>query len=133
MAVHTMRGRVPAGGFDRLVADDGQFTQGHLVKSVHIIGANNGSIGAIGVLSRTADVVASINMDDSQQIAWSIWDADTTTGNRLITVIDHEQVVSQELFIHGVSGAFDYIVELEPITMTENQGVLQLVKAKRQG
>jgi hypothetical protein len=113
--------------------DDGQFTRGHKVTGVHIIGANNGTIEGVGVLSYSDAVPGQINMDDSDQFGWTFWDADTTTGNRMISILDPDHVVLQDLFLHSIIGGFDFLVTIEPITLTESQGVLQLVKHKRQG
>jgi hypothetical protein len=133
MARHSIRGRVPANGVKRLIMDDGLFTQGHKVTNIQIIGANNGSIEGIGVLSYSAATIGQINFDDSNQFGWVFWDADTTNGTRQQLVLDPDHAVLQDLFIHSVFGGFDYMVTLEPIKMTEAQGVLQLVKHKRQG
>lgn len=133
MARHTIRGTLPAGGSKQLILDDGLFTQGHRVVSIQIIGANNGDIGATAVLSRSSSAPPLFLFEDSNQIGWALWDADTTTGNRMVTVIDPDHVIQQELWIHGLTGGFNFLIELSPITLTEPQGVLQLVKAKRQG
>jgi hypothetical protein len=133
MARHSIRGRVPANGVKRLIMDDGLFTQGHKVTNIQIIGANNGSIEGIGVLSYSAATIGQINFDDSNQFGWVFWDADTTNGTRQQLVLDPDHAVLQDLFIYSVFGGFDYMVTLEPIKMTEAQGVLQLVKHKRQG
>ena len=133
MPRHTIRGLLGAGESERLILDDGIYTHGHVVKSFHIIGANNGDTGAIAILSRGATSPAIIDFSDSQQIAWTIWDNDTTFGNRMVPVIDPDHVVQQDLWIHGLTGACNYLIEIMPIEMTDAQGVLQLVKAKRQG
>jgi hypothetical protein len=133
MARHTIRGQVAPGQSNRLIMDDGMFTKGHIVTGVHIIGSNNGTIDAVGVLSYSDATIPQINMNDSNQFGWAFWDNDTTTGNRMLSVLDPEHIVLQDLFIHALTGGFDYLVTIEPKTLTEPQGVLQLVKHKRQG
>jgi hypothetical protein len=133
MARHTIRGRVAAAQSQRLIMDDGMFTKGHKVTGIHIIGANNGTIDATAVLSYSDATIPMINMDDSNQFGWAFWDNDTTTGNRMLSVLDPDHAVLQDLFIHSIGGGFDYLVTIEPVSMTEAQGVLQLIKHKRQG
>lgn len=133
MARHTIRGVVAANQTKRLIMDDGIFTKGHKVTGIHIIGVNNGAIEGIGVLSYSSSSITAIDFDDSNQFGWAFWDGDTTNGNRMHMVLDPDHAVLQDLFIHSVQGAFNYIITIEPIALTEAQGVLQLVKHKRQG
>jgi hypothetical protein len=133
MARHTIRGRVGPGATKRLIMDDGMFTQGHKVTNLQIIGANNGTIESTAVLSYSDAIVPQINFDDSNQFAWVFWDNDTTNGSRQHLVLDPDHAVLQDLFIHAVGGGCDYLLTIEPITLTEPQGVLQLIKHKRQG
>lgn len=132
MPIHTMRGYCLAGSFERLLVDDGIFTHGHRIKSLTIIGANNGDIEAKAVLSYSVQNPIQIQFMDGNQIGWAIWDTDTTAGTRHFSLVDKEQIAQQDLYIHALTGALNYLVEVEPITMTEAQGVLQLVKSKRQ-
>ena len=131
MSRHTIRGEVLAGASEKLILDDGIFTEGHRVKSFTIIGANNGSIESKCVLSY-GDSVTGIAFSDGNQFGWSIWDTDTTNGVRHFSLVDPDHVILQDMFITSLSGAASFLVEIEPITLTEAQGVLQLVKAKRQ-
>lgn len=132
MSRHTIRGEVPAGSTEKLILDDGIFTQGHRVKSFTVIGANNGTIASSCVLSYQ-DSVTGIAFSDGNQIGWALWDTDTTNGVRHFSLVDPDHVIQQDLFITSLSGGGSFLVEIEPVTLTEAQGVLQLVKAKRQG
>jgi len=131
MSRHTIRGEVLAGQRELLILDDGVFTQGHRVTSFVIIGANNGATASECVLSYGEDVTG-IAFSDGNQFGWALWDADTTTGNRHFSLVDPDHVIQQDLFIHSLSGQASFLIEVEPVTLTEAQGVLQLVKAKRQ-
>ena len=133
MPVHTLRGQVVAGRTQRLLADDGKFTHGHRITSFHIIGANNGALAAEAVLHYSDSAPANINFEQSDQFGWALWDADTTTGNRHFSIIDPDHVVNADLHVTALSGSANFIITVEPITMSEAQGVLQLIKSKRQG
>lgn len=134
MAVHTLRGIVSVANSPlRLFVDDGRFTEGHRVKSFTIIGGNNGINEGKAVLTYSENGATSIDFENSDQIGWAIWDTDTTLGGRHFSVIDPDHLVNADLFISTITAnAINFIIEVEPVTMTEAQGVLQLIKSKRQ-
>jgi hypothetical protein len=134
MAVHTLRGIVNTANSPlRLFVDDGRFTEGHRVKSFTILGGNNGINEGKAVLTYSAAGATSIDFENSDQIGWAIWDTDTTLGGRHFSVIDPDHLVNADLYISTItSNAINFLIEVEPVTMTEAQGVLQLVKSKRQ-
>ena len=132
MAIHSMRGQLGPSDTRTLIMDDGIFTQGHVITKLTIIGGNNGSLPAEVVLSYSSTMPTSIDFEDSDQIGWALWDADTTTGNRHFFLIDPEHAGLQDLFIHSLGAACNYLVELQPVDFTEAQGVLQLIKHARQ-
>jgi hypothetical protein len=134
MAVHTLRGIVNVSNSPlRLFVDDGRFTEGHRVKSFTIIGGNNGLNEAKAVLTYSAAGASSISFEEGDQIAWAMWDTDTTLGARHFSLIDPDHLVNADLYISSITAnAINFLIEVEPVTMTEAQGVLQLIKAKRQ-
>lgn len=132
MARHTIRGQLSAAATERLILDDGVFTQGHRVKSIHIIGPNNGANSATCVLHYSSTPAPEISISDGDQIGWALWNTDTTNGERLFTLIDPDHVITQDLHITSLDAAAGFLIEIEPVELTEAQGVLQLVKAKRQ-
>lgn len=132
MPRHTIRGTLLAGTTERLILDDGVFTEGHRVKSISIIGANNGDVSSNVVLHYSKNAPAIIDLSDGDQIGWAIWNIDTTNGERLFSLLDPDHVSTQDLHITSLSGACGFLIEVEPVTLTEAQGVLQLVKQTRQ-
>jgi hypothetical protein len=132
MARHTIRGTIDAGATERLILDDGVFTMGHRVKSISIIGANNGSIPATVVLHYSRNAPLVIDLADGDQIGWALWNIDTTNGERLFTLLDPDHVSTQDLHITSLDSQCGFLVEVEPVMLTEAEGVLQLVKQTRQ-
>jgi hypothetical protein len=134
MAVHTLRGIVNSANSPlRLFVDDGRFTEGHRVKSFTIIGGNNGINEGKAVLTYSETGATSIDFEHSDQIGWAIWDTDSTTGARHFSVVDPDHLVNADLYISTITAnAINFLIEVEPVTMTEAQGVLQLIKSKRQ-
>lgn len=132
MARHTIRGTLLAGATERLILDDGIFTMGHRVKSISIIGANNGSVPATVVLHYSRNAPTIIDLSDGDQIGWALWNIDTTNGERLFTLLDPDHVSTQDLHITSLDAACGFLVEVEPVSLTEAEGVLQMVKQSRQ-
>jgi len=132
MPRHTIRGSLDALGTERLIIDDGIFTMGHRVKSISIIGAVNGEISATVVLHYSKTAPSFIDLADGDQLGWALWNTDTTNGERLYSLIDPDHITNQDLHISSLDGACGFLIEVEPITLTEQQGVLQLVKQTRQ-
>ena len=132
MVRHTIRGSLQGGTTERLILDDGIFTMGHRVKSISIIGANNGSISSTVVLHYSRNAPAIIDIADGDQIGWALWNTDTTNGERLFTLLDPDHVSTQDLHITSLDAACGFLIEIEPVTLTEAEGVLQLVKQTRQ-
>jgi len=132
MARHTIRGSVDSLTTERLILDDGIFTQGHRVKSISIIGSNNGAISATAVLHYSKIQPPIIDLSDGDQIGWALWNTDTTNGERLFTLIDPDHVSTQDLYISSLDAGFGFLIEIEPVNLTEAQGVLQMVKQTRQ-
>jgi hypothetical protein len=103
------------------------------VTSFQIIGGLNGSLPAEVVLHYSNTAPNSINFEQSDQFGWALWDADTTTGNRHFSIVDPDHVVNADLHVTSLSGQANFIITVEPVVMSEPQGVLQLIKSKRQG
>jgi len=98
-----------------------------------VIGANNGAIPATVVLHYNPIPPANIDLSDGNQIGWGLWNTDTTNGERLFTLIDPNHVITQELFVTSLDGGCGIMITTDTVSLTEAEGVLQLVKAKRQG
>jgi len=135
MAIHTLRGVVsPFNSPMRLLVDDGRFTEGHRVKSFTIVGGNDGINEGKAILHYSDNTPAGMSFDEGDQIGWAIWDTDSTAGVRHFSLIDPDHLINADLHISCIAGnVVNFLIELEPITLTEAQGVLQLVKSKRQG
>lgn len=134
MREYTLRGTMPATEISRpLVVDDGRFTHGFIIEEMRIWGAGPAfpaGYNCSSVLSLYPTPPATVNAEESGTIAWAAWIESTTNSVTQFFIIDPEHVVNQDLFIHNVGGtSMNYLIRLTPITMTPEQGVLQLVKA----
>ena len=134
MAIHTLRGVLNLANSPlTLLVDDGRFTEGHRVKSFNIVAGNSGDNEGKAVLSYSPNPVPAFLFDEGDQFGWAIWDTDTSNGVRHWSLIDPDHLVNGDLHISLVAGNnVNFLIELEPVSLTEAQGVLQLVKSKRQ-
>lgn len=138
MRTRTLRGRLAPNENRQLVVDDGRLTNGVRIKSFQAfsVAPTGGSQICPVVLSLNEDVPTDFDASDNRQIGWSIsnWDAAGNFSFFQPTVIDHDKVVLQDLYITNL-GALDsvnYLIELEPIGLTEDQSILQLIKEVQQ-
>lgn len=141
MAKHTLRGQFQEGTVHRLIIDDGILTQGHKIVAFHVGPQDPTSAGAdvAAVLSLQYDSPSSWEWQDNRQIAWA--STSINSSSSLVTpymLVDPNHIVIRDLYIQGTVGAaggssqINYLVELEPVTVTENEAVLQLIKERSQ-
>jgi len=136
----TLRGRLAASEIRQLVVDDGIFTNGLRV-TYFTVWSSDIAIGqsAIACLSLN-DTILPIELlpaNDPSVFAWSMMNLGSTPGTfeqiNAWDRLDPDHIVNEELFIHNRAGtALEYLIVAQPYTMTEDEGVLQLVKGKQQ-
>lgn len=136
----TLRGKFEEGTNKRLIVDDGRLNHGYRVVRF-IIGpdASFSNNDCFATLSIDIDAPKNWDWGDNRQIGWAAVSV-TGTGalNTPFEVLDPDHVVLQDLFIQGqVSSAggtstINYLVELEPITLTDDQAIITLIKERSQ-
>lgn len=134
----TLRGRLNQNEIRQLVVDDGIFTNGLRV-TYFTVWSTDLDIGqtSVGVLSLSDTILptALLPANDPSCFAWALM---TMGAPALLEVnawerLDPDHIVNEELFIHNrASTSLEYLIIAEPYTMTEDEGVLQLVKGKQQ-
>lgn len=134
MKTRTLRGRVDALETKRLIVDDGQFNNGMKVKEFHVWATSQaGSQDVECSLGLDYDMASGWDASDNRQIGWA---AQTTSASSRImqfSLIDPEHVVIADLYINNFSDdPANYMVILEPMTLTDEQAVLQLIKERSQ-
>lgn len=131
MRRRTLRGQLTGNEVRRLIIDDGKFTHGHRVTEFYVFPATAADWrDGLVVLCLDDDAHTSANADDNREIGWSIFN---TTGRTSSTILSPEHIAVQDLFIQSVgTTTFNYVVVIEPISMTESQGILQLIKERSQ-
>ena len=133
----SLRGQVVAGGEDRIIIDDGMFTNGYKVVEFKVWATNQAS-GADPecYLSLGESAGDKFSAFDNRQIAWA--GMSTTSGTRLFdfSIVDPNHIVISDLYVRNIDTAANalanYLVIIEPVTLTEPQGVLALIKERSQ-
>jgi len=137
----TLRGQIPEGQVKRLIVDDGRLNHGYRVVSFVIAGD--------GMLSAANDVSATLSLDydapltwnwgDNRQIGWASTNVDSVSGtDSPFAVLDPDHIVIMDLYIQGQtgsaggSGVINYLIELEPMELTNDQAILTLIKERSQ-
>ena len=132
----TLRGTLGDTELRRLVVDDGQLNRGYLVKEFHVWstslgGARNSEL----VLSLNQDITAGWRADDSRQIGWGamITQVGGVEALQTFSLIDPDHVVLRDLWIKALNAdGGNYMIVLEPITLTDNETILTLIKEDRE-
>lgn len=133
----TLRGTLEGNEIRQLVVDDGIFTNGLRITYFTVWQFDFAAPpGAYGLLC-TRDTVVPAGMMPANDPACFAWAAQLIDGT-LTTLttwerIDPDHIVNEELFIHNrANTVMNYLIVAEPYNMTEDEGVLQLVKNKQQ-
>ncbi len=131
MRVKTLRGQLTGNDTRRLIIDDGNFQHGVRVLEFYVWPASPADWrDATIVLCLDDDIHSTADADDNREIGWSIFN---TTGRTSQTVVAPDHIGVQDLFITSAgTTTFNYIVVIEPVQMTEAQGILQLIKERSQ-
>ena len=135
MARHTLRGRVEANTTKRLIIDDGMLNEGHRVTEFTVFSIGLSSSGDPECFLATKDNFTTTQFDasDNRQIGWAI--QTTSSGTRVMnfSLLDAAKIVLKDLFIHNRgSDVANYLVVIEPVTLTDDQAVMTLIKERSQ-
>jgi hypothetical protein len=133
----SIRGEVASGAEDRIIVDDGMFTHGYKIVEFHVWAQNQAASNDPQCFLALAENSGTrFSAADNRQIAWA--GQSTSAGTRIDTfsVVDPNHVVIRDLYVRNidtlVGGFANYLVVIEPITLTEPQGILALVKERAQ-
>lgn len=140
MRTRTLRGRFVENGIKRLVVDDGNLNQAYKVVEFYLwanpASTNNDCYGA---LAKESSFSPMQDASDNAQIAWASTVVDGTGGQQTpFTIVDPNHLVIRDLYVSGaVSGSggseeINYMVVLQPVSISTDEAVLTLVKERSQ-
>ena len=138
--VRTLRGKLrPANvatgdtGKDRIIVDDGVFTDGWTVVGFDCFPTNGTGLDVQGLLSLDEDgLTGGWDASDNRQIAWSFMFIGANGGEaRSWIVPDH--VVVRDLWIQNFSDEpMNYLVRVERTVLSDDQAILALIQERAQ-
>lgn len=140
MKRRTLRGQFVEGENKRLIVDDGRLNHGYKVVRFVIAGDPSSSGNdAFATLSLDYDAPVTWNWGDNRQIGWASTNVQGTAGlEPPFSVLDPDHVVIMDLYIQGQvsssggSDVINYLIELEPMELTDDQAILSLIKERSQ-
>ena len=139
MRRRSLRGIIASGTKKRLIVDDGLYTHGYRVVAFHIFAFDTSqpNNGCVGILA-TSDEGQLENYDasDNRQIAWSGYaQTDAFAPINEKSIIDPNHIIVTDLFVGATSQSaspMSYLVVVEPMNLSEQQGIIALVKERSQ-
>lgn len=139
MKRRSLRGQVDPGSKKRLIVDDGMFTYGYRVIEFHIFGSDmsSGAVDCTGTLATSDEGnLEDWNAGDNRQIAWAGYTQSTSYAALFVkSIVDPNHIIVTDLFVGANSNStapVNYLVVVEPMTLSEQQGIMALVKERSQ-
>lgn len=136
MKVRSLRGQLSSTDITRLIVDDGRLTHGYKVKEFHVWPDGTGADGVYATLGTQYDMSAGGDARDNRQIGWAggCWSTTATTQSSTFSIVDPDHIVNQDLWIQATVATenTNYLIILEPVVMTEDQTIMQLIKERSQ-
>ena len=130
------------GEVKRLIVDDGRLNHGYKVVKFVVatdVPAATTPAGVAAVLSLDYDAPVEWDWGDNRQIAWgSTVVHSQSEASAPFSLVDPDHVVIMDLYIQGQvfssggSDVFNYLIELEPMELTNDQAILTLIKERSQ-
>lgn len=140
MRRRTLRGQFVEGTTKRLIVDDGRLTHGYRVVSFVAVGVPSASgSNAYATLSLDYDAPLAWDFGDNRQIGWSSTNLPNLSGLEApFSLLDPDHIIINDLYIQGQVGGsggtavINYLIEIEPVQLTDDQAILALIKERSQ-
>ena len=129
----TLRGNLKAHTTERVIVDDGVFTDGCRVTAFRVFPTAATGDDAQGLLALDEDALTGgWDASDNRQIGWSFFFIGTNGGNIGAFIADNHVVV-RDLFVQNFSGvAMNYIIDVERVSLSDDQAILALIQERAQ-
>jgi hypothetical protein len=134
--LYTLRGQMVEGENRHLVVDDGNFNRGYRVTRFVIAGDNTGQNDIFATLSLDYDAPLTWDWGDNRQIGWA--SGPDLSSAPMFEVIDPKHTVVRDLYLQaqvgggGGSSIVNYLIQLESVSLTDDEAVLALIKERSQ-
>lgn len=135
MGRHTLRGRVDQLSVKRLIIDDGMLNMGHRVVEFHlwVVGGISSGNDVEAALAIDYDAKPTWDASDNRQIGWAGMTTTNTTRMMQWSLLDPDHIVIRDLYLNNFgSDPANYLIVVEPVTLSDDEAVLQLIKERSQ-
>lgn len=134
--IRTLRGRLTDNQPRRIIVDDGRPNHGYKVTKFHVWCDPFAGDGVFATLGLDYDMLPGARADDNRQIAWggnAFTSSSGTLTAGLYSIIDPDHVVITDLYVRSInSEGTNYLIEVEPIVLNDDQAILALIKERSQ-
>lgn len=137
MTQRSFRGKLASSEQRRIIVDDGRFTHGMKIISFQTFPViASGQQLTSATLATQDNSSAELDADDNRQIGWSTTAFGATSGvhTQTTSIIDPSHIIVNDLYVRNNSATdeVNYIIIAEPITMSDDQAILALIKERSQ-
>jgi len=131
--MRVLRGKLKANSKERLIVDDGQFTDAWQVLSFEAFPTNGTGADVQGILSLDEDgLTGGWDASDNRQIGWSFMFIGTNGGESR-SYIDERNLVVRDLWIENFSGdPMNYLIKVVRRNISHDQAILSLIQERAQ-
>jgi len=129
----TLRGKLKANSIERIICNDGVFTDGWVVTGFDCFPTAATGDDTQGLLAIDQDgCTGGWDASDNRQIAWSFMFIGANGGN-IGSFISNGHVVVRDLFVENFSGVpMNYIINIERVELSDDQAILALIQERAQ-
>lgn len=136
MKQRSFRGQLDNSEQRRIIVDDGRFTHGMKITEFHIFPVIGGGTQLTSVTLATQDVSnPELDAGDTRQIGWAtLGFGGANVDTQAQAVIDPDHVIINDLYVrnNNANDPVNYLIIAEPITLSDDQAILQLIKERGQ-
>lgn len=131
--VRTLRGKLKANSTERVIMDDGVFTDGWVVVGFDVFPTSGTGLDVQGLLSLDEDgCTGGWDASDNRQIAWSFMFIGTNGGATDSWIVP-SHVVVRDLWIENFSNdPMNYLIRIERQYLSDDQAILALIQERSQ-
>lgn len=130
----TLRGKMRPNTTERVICDDGVFTDGWIVKDFRVfttsISTGDDTEGLLAI--DESGCTGGFDASDNRQIGWSFFFIGAN-GGAVNSFISENHVVVRDLWVQNFSGVnMNYIIDIERKDLSDDAAILALIQERSQ-
>jgi len=131
--VRVLRGKLKANSSERLIVDDGRFTDAWQVVGFEVFPTSGTGLDVQGILAIDEDgLTGGWDASDNRQIGWSFMFIGTN-GGAVHSWIDERNLVVRDLWIENFSSdPMNYLIRVVRRNISDDQAILALIQERAQ-